>query len=70
MNPLSGGLSLLASLSFLDRYLPVWIIGAMVIGVVLGYYTNAADHLAEVQVSVSVFIFSRVFSSIKKKTRF
>lgn len=45
-----GGLSLLASLSFFDRYLPVWIIAAMVLGVVLGYYTNAADHLSVVQI--------------------
>lgn len=59
----SGGLSLLASLSFFDRYLPVWIIGAMVIGVVLGYYTNAADHLAAVQVSACN---SHVFEVVRR----
>jgi ACR3 family arsenite transporter len=28
------------SLSLTDRLLPVWIVGAMIVGVVLGYYTN------------------------------
>lgn len=36
--PSGAAASVLASLSWIDRLLPVWIIAAMVIGVVLGYF--------------------------------
>lgn len=38
-------------MSFLDRFLPVWIIGAMVIGVVCGYYVpDLAQKLSVVSI--------------------
>lgn len=33
-----------ASMSWVDRLLPLWIIGAMVLGVVLGYYVPVVSH--------------------------
>lgn len=38
------------SLSWLDRLLPFWIIGAMILGVVLGYFTDIGTVLNVVQV--------------------
>lgn len=40
----------LMSLSLLDRLLPFWIIGAMILGVVLGYFTDIGTVLDVVQV--------------------
>ena len=37
----AGGV--LKQLSFLDRFLPVWIIGAMGLGLLLGYYVPAVE---------------------------
>jgi len=31
-------------MSWVDRLLPLWIIGAMVLGVVLGYYVPVVSH--------------------------
>lgn len=38
------------SLGFLDRLLPVWIIGAMILGVVLGYFTDIGIVLDTVKI--------------------
>ena len=43
--------ALLKGLSWVDRLLPVWIIGAMVLGVLLGYYTNIEQSLDTVQIA-------------------
>ena len=37
----AGGV--LKQLSFLDRFLPVWIIGAMGVGLLLGYFVPAVE---------------------------
>ena len=37
----AGGV--LKQLSFLDRFLPVWIIGAMGLGILLGYFVPAVE---------------------------
>ena len=34
----------LKRMSLLDRFLPVWIIGAMGLGILLGYYVPAVEH--------------------------
>ena len=34
----------LKQMSLLDRFLPVWIIGAMGLGILLGYYVPAVEH--------------------------
>ncbi len=35
----------LRQMSVLDRFLPVWIIGAMGLGILLGYYVPAVQHV-------------------------
>lgn len=55
LDPMVGTKSVIGSLSFVDRFLSLWIITVMVIGVVVGYYSpETQEGLARIEGTIGI----------------